>query len=52
MRTGELLLTVDGQTYHLAEGDSFHFASNLPHGFSNPGRKLAEIIWVNTPASL
>jgi transcriptional regulator with XRE-family HTH domain len=52
MHTGELLLTVDGKTYHLAEGDSFHFASNLPHGFSNPGRKPAEIIWVNTPASL
>lgn len=52
VRTGELLLTVDGETYHLSEGDSFHFSSNLPHGFSNPGRKPAEIIWVNTPASL
>jgi transcriptional regulator with XRE-family HTH domain len=52
VKSGELLLTVDGQTYHLREGDSFHYASSLPHGFSNPGRKPAEIIWVNTPASL
>jgi transcriptional regulator with XRE-family HTH domain len=52
VRTGELLLTVNGETHHLTEGDSFHFASNLPHGFSNPGRKPAEIVWVNTPASL
>ncbi len=50
--TGELLLTVDGETYHLGKGDSFHFTSNLQHGFSNPGSAPAEIIWVNTPASL
>jgi transcriptional regulator with XRE-family HTH domain len=52
IRTGELLLTVDGETYHLTEGDSFHFSSNLPHGFTNPGNVPTEIIWVNTPASL
>jgi len=49
---GELMLTVDGQTYHLTRGDSFHFKSSLPHGFSNPGDTPTEIIWVNTPASL
>jgi transcriptional regulator with XRE-family HTH domain len=52
VRTGELLLTVDGETYHLTEGDSFHFSSSLPHGFANPGKVPTEIIWVNTPASL
>lgn len=52
IHTGELMLTVDGETYHLSEGDSFHFKSNLPHGFSNPGRTPTEIVWVNTPASL
>ncbi len=52
IRTGELLLTVDGETYHLTEGDSFHFSSNMPHGFTNPGSVPTEIIWVNTPASL
>jgi transcriptional regulator with XRE-family HTH domain len=52
IHTGELVLTVDGETYRLSQGDSFHFKSNLPHGFSNPGRTPTEIIWVNTPASL
>jgi transcriptional regulator with XRE-family HTH domain len=52
VRVGELLLTVDGVTHHLKEGDSFFFASTLPHGFSNPGKIPTEIVWVNTPASL
>lgn len=52
VHAGELLLTVDGETFHLSQGDSFHFKSSLPHGFSNPGRTPAEIVWVNTPASL
>jgi transcriptional regulator with XRE-family HTH domain len=52
VHVGELLLTVDGVTHHLKEGDSFFFASTLPHGFSNPGKIPTEIVWVNTPASL
>jgi transcriptional regulator with XRE-family HTH domain len=49
---GELLLTVAGTTYHLKKGDSFFYKSTDLHGFSNPGSKTAEIVWVNTPASL
>jgi len=49
---GELVLTVDGQAYHLQAGDSFFFSSSVPHEFSNPGAGPTEIVWVNTPPSL
>ena len=49
---GELLLTVAGTTYHLFEGDSFFFMSRLAHDYSNPGSAVAEVMWVNTPASI
>jgi len=47
--TGELELTVDDQVYHIAEGDSFFFDSELPHSFRNTGSVTARILWVNTP---
>lgn len=46
---GELELTIDGTTYHLNEGDSFFFPSNLPHGYRNPGSVTTRVVWVNTP---
>lgn len=49
---GELSLTVDGNDFVLKSGDSFYFASHLPHRFSNESDTQAEVIWVNTPASL
>jgi transcriptional regulator with XRE-family HTH domain len=48
---GELELIVDGKSYHLHEGDSFFFRSNLPHGYRNPGRKQTRVVWVNTPST-
>jgi transcriptional regulator with XRE-family HTH domain len=52
VKSGQLLLTVAGISYHLNEGDSFFFASSSPHSFVNPGASTTEIIWVNTPPSL
>jgi transcriptional regulator with XRE-family HTH domain len=46
---GTLELTVDSKTYLLKPGDSFVFRSELFHGYCNPGRRLARIVWVNTP---
>ena len=46
---GVLDLTVGGQTYRLNVGDSFHFGSEFPHGYSNPGNTVARVLWVNTP---
>lgn len=46
---GELLLDIDGNQYHLKEGDSFYFKSNRLHRYSNPGEIACEIVWVITP---
>jgi transcriptional regulator with XRE-family HTH domain len=46
---GEIELTVDGRKYRARKGDSFHFRSELPHGYRNVGTMPARIIWINTP---
>jgi quercetin dioxygenase-like cupin family protein len=46
---GEILLQLGTDTWRLAPGDSFHFASQTPHGYENPGNVSARILWVNTP---
>ncbi|WP_257178114.1 MULTISPECIES: helix-turn-helix domain-containing protein [Bradyrhizobium] len=45
---GEMLLTVDSETWSLKRGDSFRFASRRPHRFSNPANDAnAVVLWVN-----
>ncbi len=45
---GEMMLTVDTETWSLKQGDSFRFASRRPHRFSNPaGDAKAVVLWVN-----
>ena len=45
---GEMMLTVDTDTWALKEGDSFRFASRRPHRFSNPADDAkAVVLWVN-----
>jgi len=45
---GEMILTVDAETWTLKAGDSFRFASRRPHRFSNPsGKAKAVVLWVN-----
>ena len=46
---GEIELTVDGHKYRAKMGDSFHFRSELPHGYRNVGPTPARILWINTP---
>jgi transcriptional regulator with XRE-family HTH domain len=46
---GNLELTVSGRTYTLKAGDTFYFASDLPHGYKNVGPEIASVFWVNTP---
>ncbi|WP_291329440.1 helix-turn-helix domain-containing protein [Desulfovibrio sp. UCD-KL4C] len=48
---GTLELIVDDSTYTLNEGDSFVFRSELTHGYSNPGKIITRVLWVNTPPS-
>ena len=45
---GEMMLTVDSETWSLKSGDSFRFASRRPHRFSNPAQDAkAVVLWVN-----
>lgn len=45
---GEMMLTVDSETWSLKMGDSFRFASRRPHRFSNPAQDAkAVVLWVN-----
>jgi transcriptional regulator with XRE-family HTH domain len=45
---GEMMLTVDSETWSLKTGDSFRFASRRPHRFSNPANDAkAVVLWVN-----
>lgn len=48
---GRLELWVDGRVLRLEAGDSFGFASMLPHRYHNPGQEEAEVIWAITPPS-
>lgn len=49
---GKIRLVIGGDEYRLAEGDAFFFPSSQPHGVGNPGKSVAEIVWVSTPPSL
>jgi DNA-binding transcriptional MerR regulator/quercetin dioxygenase-like cupin family protein len=47
---GSLAITLDGGEQHrLEEGDSFYFESSAQHSWTNPGKKEAWVLWVNTP---
>ena len=46
---GELELGVGEERYLLQAGDSFFFASILPHGYRNPGTTQTRVVWINTP---
>lgn len=47
---GGLEITLEGgEPHRLAEGDSFYFESNAQHRWTNPGKKEARVLWINTP---
>lgn len=48
---GSLDLTLGDTTHTLHAGDSFHFPSNVPHGYRNSTKEIVRILWVNTPAT-
>lgn len=48
---GQLELVLNGTPHLLSAGDSFYFASDTPHSYSNPGKEPARVLWVNTPAT-
>lgn len=46
---GELLITIEDETYLLKEGDSITFDSQRPHSKSNLGKEPCICVWANTP---
>lgn len=46
---GTLELMVGEKTYRLKTGDSFHFNSDQPHRYRNPGKTVTRVVWVNSP---
>lgn len=48
---GRLELTLGDDRHEIQAGDSFTFASQVPHGYRNVGTTVARILWVNTPAT-
>lgn len=49
---GRIDLHLDDQVFQLLAGDSFSFASGMPHRYCNPGNVEAQIVWANTPVNL
>ena len=47
--TGQIELTVAGETRLLKEGDAYHFNSRLAHRFRNPGSGECVIVSAATP---
>jgi len=48
---GRVELIVSGKSHFLGPGDSFFFASNLPHHYRNIDPDTSRILWVATPAT-
>jgi len=47
--TGSIDLLFEDRVYSLEEGDSFYFNSTRPHGYTNTGRDVAQVLWVISP---
>lgn len=46
---GELLITIEDESYLLKEGDSITFDSHRPHSKSNMGTEPCLCVWANNP---
>jgi transcriptional regulator with XRE-family HTH domain len=46
--SGAIQLSVEAETWRLAEGDSFRFRSSRPHRFSNADAGVTRVLWVNS----
>jgi len=48
---GELVVSLDGEEYHLAEGDTLTFSAQVPHAWRNPSeRRRAVALWILAPS--
>jgi transcriptional regulator with XRE-family HTH domain len=48
---GELVVTLDGEEYVLAEGDTLTFSAQVPHAWHNPSKRhRAVVFWILAPS--
>jgi transcriptional regulator with XRE-family HTH domain len=45
--SGEMLLEIETQEFHLKTGDSFRFKSQTPHRFANVTTEETVVVWTN-----
>lgn len=48
---GEIILLLGDERHHLETGDAVTFGGDIPHGYVNEGREVAQLLWVMTPLS-
>ena len=48
---GEVVLQVNGQSYHLLAGQSYAINTGIPHSFSNTSARICRIISAHTPTT-
>lgn len=48
---GNVELMLGEETLQLAAGDAATFSGDIPHGLRNPTKRVAEVLWVVTPAT-
>jgi mannose-6-phosphate isomerase-like protein (cupin superfamily) len=46
---GRLDIALGEEQFHLQTGDSFYFASNTLHSWTNPANIETTVLWINTP---
>lgn len=44
--SGSVTYDLDGDEYHLGEGDTLHFKCDAPHRWANPNDREAILLWV------
>lgn len=49
---GELTVTLGGEQFELAIGDSIHYDALQPHAWSNQGNEPCVLIWARSPSRL
>ena len=48
---GKIVLTINGQSYHLVAGQSYAINTGIPHSFSNTSAGICRIISAHTPTT-
>ena len=48
---GEIVLTINGQSYCLSAGQSYAINTGIPHSFSNTSARICRIVSAHTPTT-